>query len=74
MSSEAYAADVLDGIWSTKDGINWEREKSPNPFKSAADIIYFKVNPLLTYTASDDGTPFEPKYTELSIQPIQFLL
>lgn len=66
MSSEAYAADVLDGIWSTKDGINWEREKSPNPFKSAADIIYFKVNPLLTYTASDDGTPFEPKYTELN--------
>ncbi|OEJ14018.1 hypothetical protein BFL38_04585 [Brachyspira hampsonii] len=63
----SYAPDAWDGIWGTKDGINWEREMSSAPFKNAQDIAYFfKENPLITYKASDDGTPFEPEYTELN--------
>lgn len=37
------------------------------PLKNALDIeYYFKENPLITYQAADDGTPFEPQYTELN--------
>lgn len=64
---KAYLPTMEGGIWSTEDGINWELEKTPYPFRYAGEIVnYLKINPLITYTASDDGTPFEPKYTELN--------
>ena len=66
-SEGSYPADQEGGIWSTEDGINWEREMSSIPLKNALDIeYYFKENPLITYQAADDGTPFEPQYTELN--------
>ncbi|MEI0580708.1 hypothetical protein [Brachyspira pilosicoli] len=57
-----------DGIWSTEDGINWKKENN-------IDVSKLECYPIIDFTRKfgivggyefEDGTPFEPSYTELN--------
>ena len=55
-----------DGIWSTEDGINWKKENNVDTSKLKYYTSFTGKSGIVGGYEFEDGTPFEPSYTELN--------
>ena len=55
-----------DGIWSTEDGINWKKENNVDTSNLTYYTSFTGKFGIVGGYEFEDGTPFEPSYTELN--------
>ena len=55
-----------DGIWSTEDGINWKKENNVDTSNLTRYTSFTRKFGIVGGYEFEDGTPFEPSYTELN--------
>ena len=55
-----------DGIWSTEDGINWKKENNVDTSNLTLYTSFTGKFGIVGGYEFEDGTPFEPSYTELN--------